>query len=388
MASPKRRARSKHKSRLLVTGAAAFLIIVGIIVPLLDRHIASAPSPPLKSAPTTKHNKPSLKLPADFTLRDKIGQLMMVGVTSRQMAVDLERDYQIGGFLLRPGSDLFSKSSTQAIKKAGRLPPFLAIDEEGGQISRLPGADFSKYSARYMGSLPDLQVRQLGYSMGKAMADIGVNLNFAPVVDLDDGNNAAISALERSFSDNPQVVAKKAAAFAEGLRQAHIIPTFKHFPGLGNATGNTDDGPATSPSLSFLRRHDLVPYESLLKSPGPSAVMVGNQIVPGLTGGRPASLASGTYSLLRSSYGFRQVAFTDELFMAKAITEFEPTASGAIIDAIKSGADMPLFDPPDERTVGIVIDAVADAVNSGQIKESQIDASLARIMRLKPDLPK
>lgn len=376
------------KAPIVLLAATVFVVGFG----LLGAYRLS--DPPSKSAPPYKALDKSIqqgiRLPNDFTLNDKIGQLLMVGVTSKNAAINLERNYQVGGFLIRPGADLFNKDATNAVKRSGELAPLFAVDEEGGEISRLPGADFSRYSAKYLGTLPDAQVKQIGINMGSAIKDVGANVDFAPVVDLDNGQNAAISLLERSFSSDPAVVADKAQAFAGGLAQAGIAATFKHFPGLGNATGpthgNTDTAAATSPPLASLEQNDLIPYKTLLQSGELSTVMMGNQVVPGLTNDLPASLSGNAYDLLRNEYGFGSVVFTDELILAQAVASVEPSPAAAVIAAIKGGADMPLIDTDDGQTVNTIIQAVADAVRSGQIKESQINASLGRILKLKTAL--
>lgn len=373
----------------VVVGLLAFLLVLGVFG---AHHLVDSPSNMASTKPAHSSGPPSLQLPADFSLEDKIGQLLIVGVSSRATAIELEGQYQIGGFLIRPGSDLFSKAGTSAVVKAGELPPVFAVDEEGGQISRLPNADFSLYSASYMGSLPDAQVQKVAFDMGRAMVAIGANLDFAPVVDLDDGQNAAISQLNRSFSSNQEVVARKAAAFADGLRAAGIVPTFKHFPGLGRATGvtdgDTDTGAAIAPGLPSLEQNDLKPYTLLLRSDLTSTVMVGNQIVPGLSHGLPASLSSASYQLLRTKYGFNQVVFTDELLLAESVSSVDPDPADAVVAAIKVGADMPLIDTDSSQVVGNVIKAVAEAVQSDQIKQSQINASLNRILEMKSSIKK
>jgi beta-N-acetylhexosaminidase len=371
--------------------SAVFLAVCTIAVLTIDTpKVNIDPRNAPRQSPTALARLP-LALPSDFTLEDKIGQLLIIGVTQKSVAIDLEKNYQIGGFLIRPEADLLSKAVVETVGRSGKLPPFFALDEEGGEISRLPGGYFSQDSAKYMGGLTDSQVRQIAAHMGQMMVSLGMNVDFAPVVDLDNGRNAAISLLDRSFSSDPVVVARKAGAFAAGLKQAGVIPTFKHFPGLGHAdgptNGNTDTGTATSPNIIKLEKNDLLPYKTLLQADSPLAVMVGNQIVPGLTGGVPASISGSTYSLLRTTYGFKQVVFTDELILAKAIADVEPDPASSVIAAIQAGADMPLIDSDDEQTVGEIIQAVSEVVRRGQIKESQIDASLNRILQLKAYLP-
>lgn len=374
--------------RSLVIDTLLLIIIAAILLltatPTTDVRLETSNSAPSKNLTPT--SRLTLSLPHDFNLRDEIGQMLMIGVTSEASANDLETRYQIGGFLVRPDSDLFSKQATSLVRKAGKLPPLFAMDEEGGEIARLPSDNFTQDSAKYMGGLSDSDVKQIAFEMGSSMASLGIDVDFAPVVDLDNGHNAAISDLDRSFSSNPAVVAEKAQAFASGLRQAGIIPTFKHFPGLGNADGNTqgntDTGSATSPDLASLRESDLLPYKKILQAGLTSTVMVGNQVVPGLSNGLPASLSKNTYALLRKDYGFNQVVFTDELILAKAVSDsFSPAA--AVVTAIEAGADMPLIDTDDPQIVTDIIDAVESAVHNGQIKQSQIDASLNRILALK-----
>lgn len=329
----------------------------------------------------------SLPTPAGFTLSDKIGQLLVVGVKDVSFAKDLEAKYQIGGFLLATGSNLFSKVATDTVRQVGKLPPLFAIDQEGGYVSRLPNQSFLQYTAKYMGNLTTSEIRQVGSDMGRQMASIGAFVDYAPVVDLDDGQNAAISMFGRSFSNDPTVTTQKALAFASGLKLAGVIPTFKHFPGLGYATGptngDTDTGIATSPPLATLERNDLRPYETILATNTTCAVMVGNQIVPDLTNGVPASLSGSAYDLLRSKYHFDQVVFTDEIASAKAITSTEPNPARAVLAAIEAGADMPLVNIVNESDVGTIIDTVVAAVRNGQLSEARINASLLRVLQLK-----
>ena len=377
-----------------------FILVVALIAAIsfliIVYHPQSMPRQPSKVAQkTTKqpattppaHTPQGLTLPANFTLQDKIGQLLFVGVTKTAIALDLEKKYQIGGFLIETNADLFSKAATEQVKQNGELAPLFAIDQEGGYVSRLPNAAFKHYTASYLGTLPDNQVQTIGNTMGAAMASLGAYIDFAPVVDLNNPNNMAIGYWQRSFSSSPTIVAQKAAAFADGLRSSGVVPTFKHYPGLGNATGptggDTDTGPATSPPLQALEQSDLVPYQSLLPHASVSTVMVGNQTVPGLTDGLPASLSSATYALLRNTYHFNQVILTDEITGAKSITAVEPSPSAAVIAAIKAGADMPLVDVSSEQEVADIINDTTQAVLTHEITTDQIDASLGRILELK-----
>lgn len=336
-----------------------------------------APTPP-------KHS--GLTVPSNFTLEQKIGQLLVVGVSDKNMAVNLEKTYQLGGFLLMTNSNMFNKAATDEVKQAGALVPIIAVDQEGGYVSRLPDQTFRSYTARYMGTLPNDQVQGIGSQMGQSLAAIGANIDFAPVLDLDNGQNAAISYWHRSFSSDPAVVAQKASAFAAGLRAAGVVPAFKHFPGLGYATGatngDTDIGPATTPAFAMLQQRDLLPYK-IIQTSDISTVMVGNQTVPGLTNGLPASLSSATYDYLRKTYNFQQVTFTDEIAGAKAITQVESTPTQAVIDALNAGVDMPLINISSEQEAADIIAGVSQAVQTNQLNPQRITDALNRVMALK-----
>jgi beta-N-acetylhexosaminidase len=331
--------------------------------------------------------KPSgLTVPSSFTLEQKIGQLLVVGVSDKDMAVSLEKTYQLGGFLLMTNSNMFNKVATDEVKQAGSLIPIIAVDQEGGYVSRLPDQTFRSYTARYMGTLPSDQVQGIGSQMGQSLAAIGANVDFAPVLDLDDGQNAAISYWHRSFSSDPAIVSQKASAFAAGLRAAGVVPTFKHFPGLGYATGatngDTDIGPATTPPFATLQQRDLLPYK-IIQTSDVSTVMVGNQTVPGLTNGLPASLSGTAYDYLRKTYNFQQVTFTDEIAGAKAITQVEPTPTQAVIDALSAGVDMPLINISSEQEIADIIAGVSQAVQANELSPQRITDALNRIMILK-----
>lgn len=205
------------------------------------------------------------------------------------------------------------------------------------------------------------------------MGDLSLNMDLAPVVDV---GTQAIG--DRTFSDDPVVVTKYAGAFAAGLRGVGVIPTLKHFPGLGSATGNTDFEAATTPPLSELRKTDLKPYEALLDEE-PVTVMFANAVVPGLTAGTPASLSPAAYKLLRKDLDFDGVAITDSL-SAVAITN-DNSVPEAVEKAIVAGADIALWD--DLAQAGAVRDHLKRAVKKGRLGEERINEAVTRVVTLK-----
>jgi len=264
----------------------------------------------------------------------------------------------------------------QVVDAGGEFPPLLAVDEEGGRVARLQ-EHIDVPSAREQGYTSTDDVEKLGAKVGRTMRKMSLNMNLAPVVDVSDQAEWEVIG-DRSYSDDAKKVTEFAGAFANGLRSQDVIPVVKHFPGLGSGSGNTDFEEAETPPLSRLKEKDLIPYESLLLEQ-PVAVMVTNAVVPGLTGRKPASLSSATYKLLRDDYGFGGVIMTDSL-SAAAVQDNLDTA-GAVVKSIKSGADIAVWDSLSEAQD--VRDEVVRAVRSGEISETQINESAARVLELK-----
>lgn len=169
-----------------------------------------------------------------MTLREQIGQLMFVGVKSKSDAVNIVKKYNVGGIMLvNEGDSLFSKDALKEVAEAGDTAPIIASDEEGGKVQRLRDKTGSYPSAKELGKKSDSEVEKIAKEYGDKLSDIGVNVNYAPVADIDNGSNDVISDLNRAFSSDPEKVADKAGAFGKGMRKAGVIPVYKHFPGHG-----------------------------------------------------------------------------------------------------------------------------------------------------------
>jgi beta-N-acetylhexosaminidase len=333
-------------------------------------------------------------------LTDKIGQMLIVVVphciakakdiceANAEIAKDLARNYNIGGFSFQSNNSIYSVPEAAPIRSAAKIAPFFATDEEGGEIVRTANKKLKQYSAKYLGTLTDKEVENIGFEIGQELLSYGYNMNFAPVVDVDDGKNAGISKYKRAFSSDPDIIAQKAEAYASGLRRANIVPVYKHFPGLGRATseegGNPDFDLTTSPPLQALKEFDLLPYKKILNTQEMTAVMMSNQIVPDLTGGSPSTLSRAAYDLLRKEFGFDQLIITDELLGTSAKKAL-PHPEDVVAAAIKAGADVAIVDCK-EDVINKIIKAVVEKVKNGEIKESQINASYKRIMKVKREL--
>ncbi len=261
---------------------------------------------------------------------------------------------------------------------SGQVVPWMSTDEEGGNVQRLAGPLGPLPSARQMAAQwTPAQIQAQMAAHGSAMRSLGVTMDLAPVMDTSSPSNPIASENTRSFSDDPQVVSVDGVAFANGLRSAGVVPVAKHFPGLGHANANTDLGPATDPPLSQLETDDLIPFERAI-SAGVPAIMVSHVMVPGLTGGLPASLSPATYQLLRNLH-FPGVALTDSL-EAKAISDAGYSQPAAAVAAIRAGADMAMIDVTQWQPT---LAALEQALSHGSISVAAVDASVARILAAK-----
>jgi beta-N-acetylhexosaminidase len=288
--------------------------------------------------------------------------------------------YDVGGlFISGKPTALLRSGAIASIKAASSIPLAVAVDEEGGRVQRINQIDGSMPSARAMAaSMTPAQVRAQAARRGRDLRALGITVDLAPVADVsDEPNNGVIG--DRSFSNDPKKVVSYAGAFAAGLRDAGVLPVFKHFPGHGHGSGDSHAGTVTTPPLATMRADDLQPYRKLLGT-GPEAVMIGHLVVPGLTGGQPASLSPAAYQLLRTQYGFTGVTITDDLGAMKAITNTYDLPH-AVLKAFTAGADIALWTSTAE--VGAVLSTLQSAVRSGQLPESTVTASVSRILAAK-----
>ncbi|MCB0939759.1 MAG: glycoside hydrolase family 3 protein [Mycobacterium sp.] len=320
--------------------------------------------------------------PIAMPTRDKLAQLLMVGVRNAADARAVVENHHVGGIMIGSWTDLsmLTDGSLPDIASAGPLPLAVSVDEEGGRVSRLSSLIGATPSARVLAQTktPD-EVYQLALDRGRQMRGLGITIDFAPVVDVSDqGDDTVIG--DRSFSNDPAVVTTYAGAYARGLRDAGLLPVLKHFPGHGHGSGDSHTaGVVTTPPLDELMQSDLVPYRTLTTE-GPVAVMIGHLEVPGLTGNDPASLSPAAVNLLRSGGyggpGFNGPVFTDDLSSMAAIASRYGVAE-AVLRALQAGVDQALWITTDE--VPAVLDRLEKAVNAGELNMGAVEASVLRM---------
>lgn len=321
-----------------------------------------------------------------LSTRDKLAQLLMVGVRDAADARAVVSDYRVGGIMIGSWTDLsmLTDGTLADIGNIGPLPLAVSVDEEGGRVSRLSSLIGPAPAARTLAQTqtPD-EVYQLALSRGRQMRGLGITIDFAPVVDVSDqAANTVIG--DRSFSNDPATVTTYAGAFARGLRDAGLLPVLKHFPGHGSGSGDSHTaGVVTTPPLDQLMESDLVPYRTLVAE-GPVAVMMGHLEVPGLTGNMPASLSAAAVNLLRSGGyggpGFNGPVFSDDLSSMAAVSSRFGVAE-AVLRALQAGSDVALWITTDE--VPAVLDRLESAVDGGELAMPAVEGSILRMAGIK-----
>jgi beta-N-acetylhexosaminidase len=327
---------------------------------------------------------------AGMSTRDKLAQLLMVGVTGTADARAVVDSHHVGGIFIGSWTDLsmLSDGSLADIASAGPLPLAVSVDEEGGRVSRLAGLIDSQPSPRVLAQshTPD-EVYHIALARGQAMRKLGITIDFAPVVDVTDAPDDTVIG-DRSFGANPTAVTDYAGAYARGLRDAGLLPVLKHFPGHGHGSGDSHTGGVVTPPIADLQNDDLVPYRTLAAQ-GPVGVMVGHLQVPGLTDSEPASLSPAAYALLRSGdYGgppFSGPVFTDDLSGMKAVSDQFGVAEAAL-RGLQAGADTALWVTTDQ--VPAVLDRLEKALAAGELTMSGVDTSVLRMAAVKGPNPR
>ena len=339
----------------------------------------------------------------EMTLEDKVAQLFIIqpeailDVGTAVAAGDATREaidkYPVGGFIYF-GENLQSKEQTQEMlrnvqaystERTG-FPAFLSVDEEGGAVARVAGT--GNFDVPDIGDMADIgaagdvdAAKQVGEDIGSYLAELGFNLDFAPVADvLSNPENTVVR--KRSFGSDPELVSDMAIAVSDGLEEKGLLSAYKHFPGHGATSADTHKGYAyTDKTLEELEACELIPFQRCIAD-GAKIIMAAHISVPNVTGDdTPTSLSKTMVTdILREKMGYTGLVVTDAMNMG-AITE-EYTSAEAAVKALQAGVDVVLMPENYQQAYQGVLDAVAD----GTLTEERIDESVTRILTVKLDM--
>lgn len=343
---------------------------------------------PVSGAPTTTPKQScAVGFLEQFTTRQKLAQLLTVGVTGTADALQVVRTEQVGGVFIGGWTErsLLANKEIEQVKAAAKGAPLLvSIDEEGGRVSRVRDLIGPAPAAR---TVPRTMSADKFYTdtlaRGRDLKGLGITVNFAPDVDVSSQPDDSVIG-DRSFSSDPQVVTEYAGAYIRAMNQVPIGTVIKHFPGHGSGSGDSHQGAVRTPPLEQLKQVDLAPFRDLIGSG--AAVMVGHLDVPGLTTPNvPASISPEVMRLLRegSGYGaapFNGPIFTDDLGGMAAITNRLSIAE-AVEAALVAGADNALW--ISTAALSSVLDRLEQAVRSGKLPMEQVNQSVLRMAKFK-----
>ena len=328
----------------------------------------------------------------EMTLREKVGRLFVAGfhgTTPSEEIVKLIKDYHISGviYFARNVEDpkqvhVLSRELQKAAKDAGAAPLFISIDQEGGMVARITeGVTLSPGNMALAAGGDEEIVYQLGKVVGTELRLLGINMNYAPCMDV---NNNPLNPVigVRSYGESAEDVAKLGVQSVKGLQDANVSAVVKHFPGHGDTSVDSHlDLPVVNHDLKRLKELELVPFYEAFKH-GADAVMIAHVAFPSIDPEKvPSTLSRKVVTeLLRGEMGYGGVVVTDCMEM-NAIIDYYGMEEAAIL-AVEAGIDQVLISHTFERQTR-AIEAVIKAVESGRISMQHIDAAVERVLKLK-----
>lgn len=325
-----------------------------------------------------------------MTLEQKLGQMVIVefyGSTVTPDVLQMVQGNQISGVLIEnKNGNAQTRGQLVALTKGmqgqAHIPLFVTTDYEGGVVNELRRITGERPSNADIGATNNLQAAyNAGFGAASDLTGLGLNVDFMPIVDiLTNPNNPGLP--RRSFGNNPTLVTNMGRAYLKGLNDGHIVGCLKHFPGLGSA--NLDPHlslPYMNRSLAMLNAVDLVPYRVMISEGVVPMVMVTHILNPQLDPKLPTSLSPNVVTnLLRHDLAFKGVIISDTLWMGGISNTY--TLAQAAVMAVKAGTDL-LLGPRGLAETQTMLYGLKQAVLNGTLTQSQIDASVTRILALK-----
>lgn len=331
---------------------------------------------------------------ASLSLEHRLGQMLFIGIPSTTIDDDtrkLIQTVQPGGIIL------FARNIEQAqqvaelnaeVRRLLKVPPLISIDQEGGRVDRLKKICPPMPSAQMLRALDDARsAHEHGEITAELLRSLGLNMNFAPVLDIAVHEEADNALQERCFGTKTHKIIRLAGAYLEGLQNGNILGCGKHFPGLGDSVVDSHKKlPVVERSEQQLRTEDLQIYQDLMVKLNSQlqVMMIAHAFYPALENTKtpiPASLSPRIVTdLLRSKMEFHGMAISDDMEMG-AITE-SMNFSEAMVEAVLAGEDMMLICQSPER-IYEASEALTRAARDGKITNRRIETSINRIARIK-----
>lgn len=325
-----------------------------------------------------------------MTLAEKIGQLLVIGVDGTVFSDEMDnliRNYHVGGVIVMGKNISATAEILQLINDSkqanepNKIPLFMSVDEEGGRVSRLPAGIPKLPASARIGKQNDEAISyRAGSYLAEVLQEFGYNMNFAPVLDINNNpKNPVIG--DRSLGADPELVARLGAATMRGMSDNGIISVVKHFPGHGDTVVDSHKAlPKVETTLERLRNVELVPFQRAIDE-GADAVMVAHILFPALDPDYPSSMSKAIITdLLRNDMQFDGVVITDDLTMGAIANDY--TIPEAAVQSFIAGSDLLLIVNGYDNQINTV-NALVKAIEAGEITEERLNESVRRILTLK-----
>lgn len=326
------------------------------------------------------------KTVASMSKTEKIGQMVMIGIQGTKVDDDslyMLNQYHMGGVILfdrnmESPEQVKQLTSDLQAQSNEKVPLFIGIDEEGGDVVRMAEKLTPPPSQKEIGSTGDIeQAKTWAIKTAKSLKDMGINVNFAPVADV--GSND-----KRSYSTDTNIVIDFVRAATEGYQQENIIYSLKHFPGIGKGKVDSHiDSSSIDVAKEVLMTEDILPFKTIIDENAPNDyfILVSHLKYLALDEEYPASLSSKIMTdLLRNKLGYKGIIITDDMEMGAVANHNDFRSIG--VNAVKAGADIVLVCHEYEHQQEVYL-GLLDAVNSGEISQERIDESVKRIIKVK-----
>ena len=366
---------------------------------------SAAPSPTAAASPAPSATATATATDgplAGWSLEEKVGQLMMVGVDAqapKQSSNEAVDTHHVGNIFIAgrttAGSQATQKVISSFTSKVGpgtthATPMLVATDQEGGEVQVLAGSGFSDIpSALDQSAQPRDQLVASARTWGKELADVGVNMNLAPVADLVDiarpASNEPIGRWGREYGHDAATVSSQAGAFAEGMQASKVIPTYKHFPGLGRVKDNTDTSAGVVDSTTTRSADTAVSviFGAAIAAGAP-VIMVSSATYSLIDPSTPAVFSSTIVTdMLRREMGFSGVVITDDVSAAVQVQDV--SAGDRAVRAIRAGCDLVLASA-DPTVAADMVKALIATARSDPAFAARVDESATRVLNLKKSL--
>ena len=324
----------------------------------------------------------------DLSIEEKVGQMVMLGIDgpdAMSKIDDIILKYKVGGILLyrknykdyRELVDLVNHIKN--VNTKNKVPLFIAIDQEGGRVNRMPKDFMNLPSANKLAKYKEENlVEQAGNITGKMLSKTGFNFDFAPVLDIKRfEDNHAIG--DRAFSENIDEVSKCGIEYMKQLQSQNIISAIKHYPGHGATKKDSHFVlPVIKKDIQQLEKEDMHPFEEAIKN-GADAILISHLKIDKVTYKYPASMSRRFINkYIRKKFRYNNLIITDDLRMKGITLRYGKDKS--IKKAFEAGNDIILFKYNDDAKV---IDKIISNVSRNIIKESRVNKSVNRILKMK-----